>query len=173
MEARTMSRRRYPRTAKLRRASLAFLLIRTLRGNRALVASSNRIAPNGRAVINVPEIVLNLPGGDERIEEFLNYLRDLGKAGISYMTYGFEATAIGGAARRLCLVGILHPTAIYQVPTSMEAGTERRIRSRFRMAASSRARKSGTTSPTSSRRLSRLPRSQVCASGSTLMTHRS
>ena len=85
-----MSRRRYPRTAKLRRASLAFLLIRTLRGNRALVASSNRIAPNGRAVINVPEIVLNLPGGDERIEEFLNYLRYLGKAGIAYMTYGFE-----------------------------------------------------------------------------------
>ena len=49
-----------------------------------------RIAPNGKAVINVPEIVLNLPGRDERIEEFLNYLRFLGKAGIPYMTYGFE-----------------------------------------------------------------------------------
>ena len=51
---------------------------------------SGRIAPNGKAVINVPEIVLNLPGRDERIEEFLNYLRFLGKAGIPYMTYGFE-----------------------------------------------------------------------------------
>ena len=51
---------------------------------------SGRIAPSGTPVINVPEIVLNLPGRDERIEEFLNYLRYLGKAGIPYMTYGFE-----------------------------------------------------------------------------------
>ncbi len=51
---------------------------------------SGRIAPNGKAVINVPEIVLNLPGRDERIEEFLSYIRFLGKAGIPYMTYGFE-----------------------------------------------------------------------------------
>lgn len=51
---------------------------------------TGRMAPNGKAVINVPEIVLNLPGRDERIEEFLNYLRFLGKAGIPYMTYGFE-----------------------------------------------------------------------------------
>ena len=29
---------------------------------------SGRLAPNGKAVINVPEIVLNLPGRDERIE---------------------------------------------------------------------------------------------------------
>ncbi len=51
---------------------------------------TGRMAPNGNAVINVPEIVLNLPGRDERIEEFQNYLRTLGKAGIPYMTYGFE-----------------------------------------------------------------------------------
>jgi mannonate dehydratase len=49
-----------------------------------------RVAPNGKAILNVPEIVLNLPGRDERIEEFLNYIRYLGKAGIPYMTYGFE-----------------------------------------------------------------------------------
>lgn len=51
---------------------------------------SARLAPNGKAVLNVPEIVLNLPGRDERIGEFLNYIRFLGKAGIPYMTYGFE-----------------------------------------------------------------------------------
>ena len=51
---------------------------------------SGRVAPSGAAVINVPEIVLNLPGRDEKIEEYLNYLRYLGKAGIPYMTYGFE-----------------------------------------------------------------------------------
>jgi mannonate dehydratase len=48
-----------------------------------------RTSPNG-AVINVPEIVLNLPGRDEKIEEFLNYIRYLGRAGIPFMTYGFE-----------------------------------------------------------------------------------
>jgi mannonate dehydratase len=50
---------------------------------------SGRIGPTG-AVINVPEIVLNLPGRDAKIEEFMNYIRYLGKAGIPYMTYGFE-----------------------------------------------------------------------------------
>ncbi len=51
---------------------------------------SARLAPNGKAVLNVPEIVLNLPGRDDRINEFLNYIRFLGQAGIPYMTYGFE-----------------------------------------------------------------------------------
>jgi mannonate dehydratase len=50
---------------------------------------SGRLGPTG-AIINVPEIVLNLPGREEKIEEYLNYLRYLGKAGIPYMTYGFE-----------------------------------------------------------------------------------
>jgi mannonate dehydratase len=50
---------------------------------------SARTGPNG-AIINVPEIVLNLPGRDRKIEEYLNYLRYLSKAGIHYMTYGFE-----------------------------------------------------------------------------------
>ena len=50
---------------------------------------SGRMGPNG-AIINVPEIVLNLPGRDHKIEEYQNYLRYLSKAGIHYMTYGFE-----------------------------------------------------------------------------------
>jgi mannonate dehydratase len=50
---------------------------------------SGRMGPSG-AIINVPEIVLNLPGRDQKIDEYLNYLRYLGKAGIHYMTYGFE-----------------------------------------------------------------------------------
>ncbi|HZT31104.1 MAG TPA: mannonate dehydratase [Bryobacteraceae bacterium] len=50
---------------------------------------STRVGPSG-AIINVPEIVLNLPGRDQKIEEYLNYLHYLGKAGIPYMTYGFE-----------------------------------------------------------------------------------
>ena len=51
---------------------------------------SSRLAPNGNAVLNVPEIVLNLPGRDDRIAEYQNYLRYLGQAGIPYMTLGFE-----------------------------------------------------------------------------------
>jgi mannonate dehydratase len=51
---------------------------------------SSRVAPNGNAVINVPEVVLNLPGRDARLEEYLDYLRFLGQAGIPYMTLGFE-----------------------------------------------------------------------------------
>jgi mannonate dehydratase len=51
---------------------------------------SARVAPSGAPVLNVPEIVLNLSGRDERIEEFLNYIRYLGQAGIPYMTLGFE-----------------------------------------------------------------------------------
>ncbi len=50
---------------------------------------SARTSPNG-PVINVPEIVLNLPGRDQKIEEFLNYIRYLGQAGIPCVTYGFE-----------------------------------------------------------------------------------
>ena len=50
-----------------------------------------RMGPNG-PIINVPEIVLNLPSRDQKIEEYQNYLRFLGKAGIHYMTYGFEGT---------------------------------------------------------------------------------
>jgi mannonate dehydratase len=48
-----------------------------------------RTSPIG-AVINVPEIVLNLPGRDQKIQAFLNYIRYLAQAGIPYMTYGFE-----------------------------------------------------------------------------------
>src|ERR1017187_10156830 len=33
-------------------------------------------------VHNMPEVTLNLPGRDQKIEEYKNYLRNLGKAGI-------------------------------------------------------------------------------------------
>ena len=35
----------------------------------------------------MPEVTLNLPGRDQKIEEYLNYIRYLGKAGIPYSTY--------------------------------------------------------------------------------------
>ena len=53
-----------------------------------------RIAPSGNPIVNCPEVVLNLPGRDERIEEYLNYLRYLGEAGIHYMTYAHMGNGI-------------------------------------------------------------------------------
>jgi mannonate dehydratase len=62
------------------------------RGGLKVYNEYSRVAPSGNPVLNVPEIVLNLPGRDKRIEEFATYIRDLSKAGIYYMTYGFEGT---------------------------------------------------------------------------------
>ncbi|WP_309712406.1 hypothetical protein [Armatimonas sp.] len=59
-------------------------------------------------VHNVPEITLNLPGRDQKIEEFLGFLRNLQKAGIFYHTYahmgyGARGTRRGaGASKRGC-----------------------------------------------------------------------
>jgi len=61
------------------------------------------------SVHNMPEVTLNLPGRDEKIEEYKQYLRNLGQAGIHYTTYAHmgngiwssprETTAGGAAAR--------------------------------------------------------------------------
>src|SRR5262249_55269860 len=39
------------------------------------------------SVHNMPEVTLNLPGRDEKVEEYKQYLRNLSKAGIHYTTY--------------------------------------------------------------------------------------
>src|SRR6476660_1765337 len=39
------------------------------------------------SVHNMPEVTLNLPSRDKKIEEYKQYLRNLGKAGIYYTTY--------------------------------------------------------------------------------------
>lgn len=43
---------------------------------------------------NMEEVTLNLPGRDEKIEEYLRYIRLLGKAGIHYATYAHMANGI-------------------------------------------------------------------------------
>jgi mannonate dehydratase len=49
-------------------------------------------------VHNVPEITLNLPGRDEKIEEFKQFIRNLGAAGIKYNTYAHMANGIWSSA---------------------------------------------------------------------------
>jgi mannonate dehydratase len=57
----------------------------------------------------MPEVTLNLPGRDQKIEEYKQYLRDLARAGIFYTTYAHMGNGIwssqqestrGGAAAR-------------------------------------------------------------------------
>ncbi len=54
--------------------------------------------PSG-SLHNMPEVTLNLPGRDQKIEEYLNYLRYIGKAGITYTTYAHMANGIWRSGR--------------------------------------------------------------------------
>ena len=51
------------------------------------------------AVHNQPVITLGLPGRDEKIEEYKQHLRNLGKAGIPYTTYAHMANGIWSSER--------------------------------------------------------------------------
>lgn len=50
-------------------------------------------------VHNMEEVTLNLPGRDEKIEEYKNYLRNLAKAGIYYTTYAHMGNGIWSTGR--------------------------------------------------------------------------
>ena len=57
------------------------------------------------SVHNQDEIVLNLPGRDEKIEEYKQHLRNLGKAGIPYTTYAHMANGIWSTQREFARGG--------------------------------------------------------------------
>ena len=48
---------------------------------------------------NIEEVVLNLPGRDQKIEWLKQYIRDTGKAGIGYITYAHMANGIWSSAQ--------------------------------------------------------------------------
>ena len=48
---------------------------------------------------NMPQVTLNLPGRDAKIEEYLNYIRLLGNAGIYYSTYAHMGNGIWSSER--------------------------------------------------------------------------
>jgi len=56
-----------------------------------------RVANN--SVHNVPEITLNLPGRDAKVEEFKQFIRNIGAAGIKYNTYAHMANGIWHSGR--------------------------------------------------------------------------
>jgi mannonate dehydratase len=51
------------------------------------------------SVHNMPEVTLNLPGRDKKVEEYKQYLRNLGKAGIYYTTYAHMGNGIWSSGR--------------------------------------------------------------------------
>jgi mannonate dehydratase len=50
-------------------------------------------------VHNMPEVTLNLPGRDRKIDQYRQYLRDLGKVGIRYTTYAHMGNGIWSSGR--------------------------------------------------------------------------
>lgn len=50
-------------------------------------------------VHNVPEITLNLPGRDQKVEEFKQFIRNIGEAGVMYNTYAHMANGIWSSER--------------------------------------------------------------------------
>src|SRR5260221_9460122 len=51
------------------------------------------------SVHNMPEVTLNLPGRDKKVEEYKQYLRNLAQAGIFYTTYAHMGNGIWSSAR--------------------------------------------------------------------------
>jgi mannonate dehydratase len=63
-------------------------------------AAGLKVANIGNSnVHNMPEVTLNLPGRDQKIEEYKQYLRNLGKAGIYYTTYAHMGNGIWSSER--------------------------------------------------------------------------
>src|SRR5260221_10869107 len=53
------------------------------------------------SVHNMPEVTLNLPGRAAKIEEYKQYIRNLGKAGITYTTYAHMGNGIWTSGRAM------------------------------------------------------------------------
>src|SRR4051812_5786776 len=51
------------------------------------------------SVHNMPEVTLNLPGRDQKIEQYKQYLRNLGRTGIYYTTYAHMGNGIWNSGR--------------------------------------------------------------------------
>ena len=63
-------------------------------------AAGLKIANIGNSSVhNMSEVTLNLPGRDAKIEEYKQYLRDLGRAGIGYTTYAHMGNGIWSSER--------------------------------------------------------------------------
>lgn len=63
-------------------------------------AAGLKVANIGRAAVhNMEAVTLNLPGRDQKIADYKQYLRDLARAGISYTTYAHMGNGIWSSER--------------------------------------------------------------------------
>jgi len=62
------------------------------------------------SVHNMDQVVLNLPGREQKIEEFLDFVRNLGKAGIFYNTLGYVANGIWSTGHTTLRGGVVGRT---------------------------------------------------------------
>lgn len=80
------------------------------------VALKERFAQHGLQIYriqhpraqNMEEVTLGLPGRDERIAEFLCYIRNLGQAGIYHATYAHQANGIWRTGHEAVRGGAMH-----------------------------------------------------------------
>ena len=119
------------------------------------------------SVHNMPEVTLNLPGRDRKIEEYKQYIRNLGQAGIYYTTYAHMGNGIWTSGRAKSRGAIGARVRYGQPQQARRLGREDVVRSRCRTGASSPKKRSGRTTPTSSSRWRRWRKRTVCASAST------
>ena len=89
----------------IRQMGIEYLNVQTGNGRATLenfLAIRKRVEAAGLKVWNIPnnenrnieEVTLNLPGRDQKIEWLKQYIRDTGKAGITYITYAHMANGI-------------------------------------------------------------------------------
>jgi mannonate dehydratase len=67
-------------------------------------------------VHNMPEVTLNLPGRDKKIEEYKQYLRNIAAVGIRYTTYAHMGNGIWSSARQTTRGGA--PARSFDVATA-------------------------------------------------------
>ncbi len=67
-------------------------------------------------VHNMPEVTLNLPGRDQKVEEYKQYLRNLAGAGIFYTTYAHMGNGIWSSERETTRGGA--PARAFQLETA-------------------------------------------------------
>lgn len=67
---------------------------------RRVEAAGLRVANIGNSLVhNMEQVTLNLPGRDQKIDEYKQYLRNLAQAGISYTTYAHMGNGIWSSER--------------------------------------------------------------------------
>ncbi len=84
---------------------------------RRVEAAGLKVANIGNSrVHNMPEVTLNLPGREEKIAEYLQYLRNLARAGIFYTTYAHMGNGIWSSARETTRGGA--PARAFHLPSA-------------------------------------------------------